>query len=52
MLGWVVVLILAIVYGIKAGRGEWAEYPVLGRLARKILKIGPDGVPLPDSTSA
>ncbi len=40
-------LVLAIVYCVKAGRGEWAEYPVLGRLARKILKIGPNGSVLP-----
>lgn len=40
---WVVMLVVAIVYGIKAGRGEWAAYPLLGALARKILKIGPDG---------
>lgn len=43
---WVAVLLIAIIYGIKAGRGEWAEYPFLGRLCRKILKIGPGGVPL------
>ena len=44
MMGWwVFMLVVAIVYGIKAGRGEWAEYPALGRLARKILKIGPGG---------
>jgi uncharacterized membrane protein len=43
---WVFILIVAIVYGIKAGRGEWAEYPLLGRLARRILRIGPDGEPL------
>jgi uncharacterized membrane protein len=36
-------VILAIVYGIKAGRGEWAQYPVLGALARKMLRIGPNG---------
>ena len=40
-------LVIAIMYCIKAGRGEWAEYPVLGRLARKILKIGPNGSVLP-----
>jgi len=40
---WVLILVVAIVYGIKAGRGEWAEYPVLGRLARRILRIGPGG---------
>jgi uncharacterized Tic20 family protein len=40
---WSVMLVIAIVYAIKAGRGEWAEYPLLGRLSRKILKIGPGG---------
>jgi uncharacterized membrane protein len=44
MMGWwVFMLVVTIVYGIKAGRGEWAEYPVLGPLARRILKIGPGG---------
>jgi uncharacterized protein len=47
MMGWwVFMLVVAIVYGIKAGRGEWASYPVLGSLARRILKIGPRGEPL------
>src|SRR5437764_6938067 len=41
-----VVLLGAIVYGVKAGRGEWAEYRYLGPLARKILKLGPGGVEL------
>jgi uncharacterized membrane protein len=36
---WLVVLALAIVYGIKAGRGEWAGYPVIGELARHLLKM-------------
>jgi uncharacterized membrane protein len=40
---WVFILIVAIVYGVKAGRGEWAEYPLLGPLARRILRIGPGG---------
>ena len=40
-------VVIAIMYCIKAGRGEWAEYPVLGRLARKILKIGPNGAVIP-----
>jgi len=40
---WIVMLVIAIVYGIKAGRGEWAEYPLLGRLSLKILNIGPGG---------
>lgn len=39
MTGWMLVLVLAIVYAIKAGRGEWADYPVVGRLARRILHI-------------
>lgn len=39
MCGWALILVLAIVYAIKAGRGEWADYPVLGRLARRILHI-------------
>ena len=43
---WIFILVTAIVYGIKAGKGEWAEYPVLGRLARRILDIGPGGQPL------
>jgi uncharacterized Tic20 family protein len=43
---WAVMLVLAIVFGIKAGRGEWSEYPVLGRMARRVLKIGPGGSPL------
>ena len=34
-------LILAVVYAIKAGQGEWANYPIFGGLARKILKMGP-----------
>lgn len=38
--GGIINLILAIVYAIKAGQGEWANYPVLGRWARRILKIG------------
>jgi uncharacterized protein len=38
---WVGSLIIAILYAIKAGRGEWADYPTLGKLARKILKMAP-----------
>ena len=43
---WVFVLVIAIVYAIKAGRGEWANYPVIGRIARSFLKMGDqvDGV--------
>lgn len=43
---WGAMVVIAIVYGVKAGRGEWAEYPFLGRLARKMLKLGPGGTPL------
>jgi uncharacterized membrane protein len=32
-------LVMSVVFAIKAGNGEWAEYPVLGRLARKFLKM-------------
>jgi uncharacterized membrane protein len=46
MIAWAVMLVLAIMYGVKAGRGEWAEYPLLGSLARRILKLGPYGTPL------
>jgi len=34
-------LVIAIIYAIKAGRGEWADYPVLGKVARKMLKMAP-----------
>ena len=44
---WLVKVVLAIVYGIKAGQGEWAEYPILGRFARRILNIAPGGVTPP-----
>ena len=36
MCGWVVNLVLGIVFGIKANRGEWAAYPVIGRWAHRI----------------
>ena len=29
--GWVVSLILGVVYAIKAHRGEWATYPIFGK---------------------
>ena len=29
--GWVVNLILGVVYGLKANRGEWAGYPLIGK---------------------
>lgn len=36
-------LILAVVYAIKAAQGEWANYPIFGAWARRILKMGPTG---------
>ncbi len=39
MAAWISMLVVAIVYAIKAGRGEWANYPVLGRMARRMLEI-------------
>ncbi len=42
---WVTKIVVAVIYSIKAGRGEWADLPVLGGLARKALKIGPGGAP-------
>jgi uncharacterized membrane protein len=36
---WTFVLVIAIVYAIKAGRAEWANYPLIGRIARRILKM-------------
>lgn len=33
----VINLILGIYYGIKANRGEWAAYPVIGNWTRKIV---------------
>ena len=37
MVIWLGLLVTAIVYGIKAGKGEWAAYPVIGRWARRVL---------------
>jgi uncharacterized membrane protein len=38
--GGIVNLILAVIYAVKASQGEWADYPVFGQWARKILKMG------------
>jgi uncharacterized membrane protein len=35
--GFVLNLVIGIVYCIKANNGEWAAYPVIGRLARRIV---------------
>jgi len=40
--GWVLKLVLGIVYAIKANRGEWARFPVIGDFVlRKILPQQP-----------
>ena len=39
MCGWMLVLVLSIVYAIKASHGEWANYPLVGKWARRILHI-------------
>jgi uncharacterized Tic20 family protein len=36
--GWVLNLVLGILFGIKASHGEWAKYPVLGRWALRQAK--------------
>lgn len=36
--GWVLNLVLGILFGIKASHGEWTRYPVLGRLALRHAK--------------
>lgn len=42
---WVVTIVLSIVYAIKASRGEWANYPVIGRFVRSILHLPPGPQP-------
>jgi len=37
--GWALTLVLGTVFGIKAIRGQWAEYPVIGKWARRIVGI-------------
>lgn len=32
-------LFIAIFYGVKAGRGEWAAYPLIGKLAHRIVGV-------------
>jgi uncharacterized membrane protein len=43
MAGGLLTLVFAILFSVKASQGEWAEYPVLGPMARKMLKMGPHG---------
>jgi uncharacterized Tic20 family protein len=37
--GWVANVILGAVYGIKANRGEWASYPIIGKWC--LAKLAP-----------
>jgi hypothetical protein len=37
MMGMVANIIFSIVYSIKAYRGQWSAYPIVGRLARRIV---------------
>ena len=37
--GWVLNLVLGILFGIKASHGEWSRYPLLGRLALRHAKV-------------
>lgn len=48
---WALVLVFAILYAIKAGRGEWANYPLVGKVARRILKMDQaEGTTAPSAT--
>lgn len=38
-LGGITNVVLAVVYAIKAGQGEWANYPIFGKWARRLLKM-------------
>lgn len=39
--GGIVNLVMAVIYAVKASQGEWADYPIFGRMARRILKMSP-----------
>lgn len=49
MFGWVANLVLGIMYGIKANRGEWAGYPIIGKWC--MPKLAPTA-PAPHQTWA
>lgn len=36
--GWIVTLILSVVYGIKANQGQWALYPIVGQWAQRFIR--------------
>jgi uncharacterized membrane protein len=39
MLGWVANVFLGVMYGIRANRGEWAGYPIIGKWC--LAKLAP-----------
>jgi hypothetical protein len=39
-MGWVVNLVLGILFGIEASHGEWAKHPVIGSWALRPAKAG------------
>ena len=41
LLGWVGNVVLGVLYGIKANRGEWAGYPIIGKWC--LPKLTPGG---------
>jgi uncharacterized membrane protein len=42
MSGMVITMTLGIIYCLKAMRGEWAGYPLIGRWVRRILRSKPN----------
>lgn len=38
---WVTMLILGILHGVKSVNGEWSQYPLIGRWARRWAGIAP-----------
>jgi len=51
MLGWVANMAMGIMYGIKANRGEWAGYPIIGKWCLDKLAPGAPAGPPPPSIS-
>ena len=47
--GWITNIILGVVYGTKAHRGEWAKYPIIGNWF--LPKITAPAAPLPNNWS-
>ena len=47
--GWILNVIFGVVYGVKANRGEWAAYPIIGKWC--FPKLSPN-LPNPQRTSS